>query len=371
MGRHNDKIVITTSSQGSGGRRSYVQHDDRRNGGNKNKTWRKDGSDKHVSFEKRGGFIRKKKGGNHSGATKLGQILFEEGDEDMGGNPRNSDSNNRYQSGRSRAPRGALRGQRGGKRGRGGRGGHVYIAPGLLNQRGGRNLMGKSWHKVTIHNGTKYQKNELLSSLLSSSTAPFKPIAFSKLGPNFVFYVETKESALALRAVDRKLVMPDGANLGLKVESSSPPQMNMSDEVLEKIKIVMSSRYTPATKALDLKQFHADNAFLGEDVYAPLNRSTVLNNIIKIIGDNIPEIEAVDLSDNRIPTLDHFSTLATRAPNVKLLYLNDNRIYEVSELEKCKSWKLVELKLLGNPCVTKFKDTTSYHKYIINYLFAF
>ena len=85
-------------------------------------------------------------------------------------------------------------------------------------------------------------------------------------------------------------------------------------------------RYTVATKALDLKNFHADPQFLGEPMYVPLNRSVVLNEIIKIVGDNIPEVEAIDLSENSLRSFDNLSLLTDKTPNVKLLYLAKNRV---------------------------------------------
>ena len=48
--------------------------------------------------------------------------------------------------------------------------------------------------------------------------------------------------------------------------------------------------------------------------------------IIKIIGDNIPQLEAIQLSHNKLRTLDGFETLSTRAPGVKILYLSDNNV---------------------------------------------
>ena len=45
----------------------------------------------------------------------------------------------------------------------------------------------------------------------------------------------------------------------------------------------MGTRYRADVKALDLKSFHTDKGFIGESVYAPLNRSVVLKEVIQII----------------------------------------------------------------------------------------
>lgn len=88
----------------------------------------------------------------------------------------------------------------------------------------------------------------------------------------------------------------------------------------------MSSRFIKESNALNLKKFHSDNAFLGEPVYAPLNRGNVMSKVVNIIGDHIPEVSAIDFSDNGIRGLDHFASLVQKAPNVKILYLADNKV---------------------------------------------
>ena len=86
------------------------------------------------------------------------------------------------------------------------------------------------------------------------------------------------------------------------------------------------SRYRPETKALDLKQFHTDATFLGQNIFAPLYRSNVLSVVAKIVGENIPELEAVDLSDNKLRSLEHLDTWAEKAPHVKTLYMVNNNV---------------------------------------------
>ena len=46
----------------------------------------------------------------------------------------------------------------------------------------------------------------------------------------------------------------------------------------------MAKRYISNAKALDMKAFHTDPAFVGEAVYTPLARRVVLHEVIKIIG---------------------------------------------------------------------------------------
>ena len=84
-----------------------------------------------------------------------------------------------------------------------------------------------------------------------------------------------------------------------RADPSPPPTMVINDDAIEKIKTVMSQRYNPANKALDMKSFHSDRSFLGESVYAPLSRALCMKKVVQIINENIPEVEAIDFSDNR------------------------------------------------------------------------
>ena len=110
-----------------------------------------------------------------------------------------------------------------------------------------------------------------------------------------------------------------------------------------------------------------------------------LIQIIKIIGDNIPQLEAIQLSHNKLRTLDGFETLTTRAPSVKILYLSDNNVshlftnkylfiynfhlvfsFQISdhkELTKARGWKLLDMQIANNPMTARLKESNAYPKY--------
>lgn len=47
---------------------------------------------------------------------------------------------------------------------------------------------------------------------------------------------------------------------------------------------------------------------------------------IDIIAENIPDLEALNLNDNKIHHIDHLRILPTKLKNVKILYIGDNRV---------------------------------------------
>lgn len=47
---------------------------------------------------------------------------------------------------------------------------------------------------------------------------------------------------------------------------------------------------------------------------------------IDIIAENIPDLEALNLNDNKLHGIEHLKVLCTKFKNLKILYLGDNRV---------------------------------------------
>lgn len=45
-----------------------------------------------------------------------------------------------------------------------------------------------------------------------------------------------------------------------------------------------------------------------------------------VIKENIPDLEALNLNDNKLHMLDHFKLLDKKAPNLKILYMANNKV---------------------------------------------
>jgi len=359
--------------ENSGGGRRYDAHDDRgghddrgvdegRNAGRGgNRVWTRGGGNgphpngsiqnrlgpRTVNFEdqgpRRGGIAKRSRGGKYQ--NKNIHIVLPEDDDDM-----ERERRGEGQAGRARAPyhrgRGGPRGGRMVSYGRAGAGVRVG-GPGATDV--------FSWHKVILKNGTKYDKIALLKELLAKSEHKFMPICYSKQGINTFFYLEDEAAARSLRELDKKIEMPDGYPLTINVDRSTPPNMPLTDELVEKIKLVMSNRYNVANKALNLAAFHTDEAFAGESFYAPLWRSNVMNKVLTVIMDNIPEVAALDLSKNKLTSmsLEFFSTFKSKVKDLRILHLADNKIGDTRGLDKMRGMALAELKLTGNPLLDK------------------
>ncbi|KAG5676794.1 hypothetical protein PVAND_006602 [Polypedilum vanderplanki] len=82
--------------------------------------------------------------------------------------------------------------------------------------------------------------------------------------------------------------------------------------------------------------------------------------VIDIIAENIPDLEALNLNDNKLNMIDHMKVLSSKLPQLKIIYLANNRIVMLSSLDAFKNLPIVELFLDGNPCKKRFKDNSHY-----------
>ncbi|XP_041981455.1 nuclear RNA export factor 1 [Aricia agestis] len=214
------------------------------------------------------------------------------------------------------------------------------------------------WYQIIIPYGAKHEKDVLLRAILGFiSPDVFIPHYFKVNGNAAIFYVDDVKIAEKLYYADRKIFMSDGFKLVLIVKNSIPT-VKVDAELKEKMKMAMVKRYNAATKALDLTKFHADEEL--SDVFCALFRPVVMITAIDIIAENIPDLEALNLNDNKLHGLDHLSILCSKLKCLKILYLGDNRIPFIGSLDPLKMLPLVELYLKGNPLVNRFSDHDIY-----------
>ena len=64
----------------------------------------------------------------------------------------------------------------------------------------------------------------------------------------------------------------------------------MNEENMEKLKVVMSSRYDPSVKTLDLAALYEDKNLQQEGLFLPMNRPVIATCVGKIIQQHIPEV---------------------------------------------------------------------------------
>ncbi|XP_069501258.1 nuclear RNA export factor 1 [Ambystoma mexicanum] len=234
------------------------------------------------------------------------------------------------------------------------------------DQRGGSRENRKQWFRITIPQGRKYEKTWILSAIQSACTVPFIPIEFHFDRMRAEFYVEGENVAKALQQLSRRITDKDDNKMVILIKSCNPPPstqkefQDLKDEDIVQLKLCMSRRYDGALQALDLKNVRSDTELMTQGVVVMLQKRSCMEAVLRIIEENIPELLALDLSNNKLCRLEDLTELPQKAPLLKHLNLSGNELKTERELDRLKGMKLQELWLDGNPLCDFFRDQSSY-----------
>ncbi|XP_032683764.1 nuclear RNA export factor 1-like [Odontomachus brunneus] len=211
------------------------------------------------------------------------------------------------------------------------------------------------WYKICIPFGHKYEKDYVLRNLLNyMAPEAFIPITYKVMDNSAIFYVDDQKAANALANCDRKITMTDGFKLQIRVKPGFP-QFEIDDKLKERLKQAMGKRYIAETNALDLSKFHQD-VDLVADYFCALFRPVMLMAVLDIVGEHIPTLEALNLEGNKLHIIQGLGILNKKFPKLKILYIGDNKIREMHQIDVLKDLKLEELRLNGNPVCKKYKS---------------
>ncbi|XP_033733776.1 nuclear RNA export factor 1-like [Pecten maximus] len=231
---------------------------------------------------------------------------------------------------------------------------------GYSNSGGRYNNSGPQWYKVTIPKGKKSEKSVLLQLINENIHTPFIPQCFHFEQDSAVFHIQDKDVADAIRSQSQRHTLPNGFKMIIIVKPSMPPANYMDKGTVEKLKSAMSRRYDSSAKMLDLSNLYQDSEMSQENLHLPLSRQNVMSQVITIIEEHISELEGLDVSNNRLISLEHLGRLTKICPNIVRINLGKNSVRHMDELDKVKDWKLLELMLDGNELCDKFEDQAAY-----------
>ncbi|XP_034934459.1 nuclear RNA export factor 1-like isoform X2 [Chelonus insularis] len=212
-----------------------------------------------------------------------------------------------------------------------------------------------SWYKITIPFGSKYDKDYIINNLLSS-IAPntFIPIMYRVIGQEAVFYVDEQKTANQLLSCDRKITTPDNFKISVRVRPGYP-NCQIDESLKEKLKLAMAKRYVEANNALDLSCFHHDPDLVGE-YFCALFKPAMLGVVLDIVAQAIPNLEALNLDNNKLSALNKLTVLKEKFASLKILYIGDNKIKDMHQIDIIKDLKLNELRLEGNPICNRYRN---------------
>ena len=182
------------------------------------------------------------------------------------------------------------------------------------------------WYMVTIMYGGKYPKDTLLRLLVEALSPTTFNAQFYRIDKDTNaahFYVDDFDVAEKIFRQDKKIEMPDGFRMIIRVRGSVP-QTRIDENLKERMKLAMVKRYNAQTKAMDLTKFHSDPDF--NDIFCALARPQIMTAVIDIIAENIPDLEALNLNDNKLNFIDHLKIMSKKLPCLKILYLGNNKV---------------------------------------------
>ncbi|XP_011151183.1 nuclear RNA export factor 1 isoform X2 [Harpegnathos saltator] len=210
------------------------------------------------------------------------------------------------------------------------------------------------WYRIIIPYGQKYEKDYILRNLLNYMAPEiFVPIAYKVTDFDAFFFVDNQKAANALVNCDRKITMTDGFKLNIRIKPGFP-QCEIDNKLKERLKQAMGKRYIAETNALDLSKFHQDSDLV-TDYFCALFRPAMLMAVLDIVAEHIPTLEALNLEGNKMYIIQGLSVLSKKFPKLKILYIGDNKIREMNQLDVLKDLKLEELRLQENPVCVRYK----------------
>lgn len=218
----------------------------------------------------------------------------------------------------------------------------------------------QEWFLITILHARDLDRKFILESLTSHSKVPFVPISFSKEENSAFFYVKRQQEAFAIRDLNKLIVTPSGFKMIILMRKSSAPSSQITNEVIEQFKTVMSKRYNAEISTLNLTDFAKDAEFIHNEVLLDMNDSPVIHTILDIIVKNIPTLKALDLSNNNLLGLDSFLKLHEKAPNIEKISLANNKVQNERDIYYISKLPIIELILEGNPFCERFKEKQQY-----------
>ncbi|XP_020616741.1 nuclear RNA export factor 1-like isoform X4 [Orbicella faveolata] len=185
------------------------------------------------------------------------------------------------------------------------------------------------WFKVVILQGKKHDKEWLIRKLQSACEEAFQPVQFHYFrGESAAFFVEGGKVADALKKVSHKITVKDGSKLIVSVRPSAPPHNpssasvfhgmaddlsgegsgSLNDDTKQVLKECLSKRYDFPTKTLNLSDMFHDEVLNASNVQGILSRHWMASGIVRLIGENCPELRAVEDLD-KIKTLTQLVTI--------------------------------------------------------------
>ncbi|KAM9576899.1 nuclear RNA export factor 3-like [Trichechus inunguis] len=228
----------------------------------------------------------------------------------------------------------------------------------------------RTWFKITIPFGIKYDEKWLLNLIQSQCSVPFNPIKFHYEKMQAQFFVENASTAFELKKVSGKICNEDNESISIFVSPSPVPYFEQKEQKSTKVKLIKKTKikeYEVPQQALDLQRLHSDPGMtdssnsranvMSHDIEMGPNLRNCMAVSPRIHEENMPKLLSFNLSNNTPYQLVGLPDTMEKDPNIKSLNLSKNE--SEGELDKVKGLEPEEMCADRNPLCTTFPDKST------------
>ncbi|KAJ3034444.1 nuclear mRNA export, poly(A)+RNA binding protein [Rhizophlyctis rosea] len=201
----------------------------------------------------------------------------------------------------------------------------------------------------------------VMAFLNRKASQPIQASNFQSLGNDFVMITcqhAGQISALlklsGIRYAGNKLIITAASGSGPSSRPNSGPQQMVPGGIIPMLSTLISSRYDPNMKFLNLENVINDPVVTqsGVRLFEEGGRQQTGPVICKLISELCPGVETITFASNSMRSLSHLSTLPQRLPGLVNLSLASNQLQTFRDIEPLNGRELSNLKelvLVGNP----------------------
>lgn len=215
------------------------------------------------------------------------------------------------------------------------------------------------WHKIKIVKGGQYDKETVLKAILKAiEPTDMIPVKYEVCGEDAYFIAKNCGPALEMLCKANMIVRcanGDGVVLVITLGFISTRQVNVQLQPL--LLTVLTKRYNPNHKTLNLENFHADPD-IAKTVYCPLSQIRTFNYVLKTVSNSIASFEHLNLQHNEL--FDISAIENSNLKTIKYLDLRHNNLLNMSALAPLRNLEIIKLWLDGNPLCENYSTAKQY-----------
>lgn len=216
------------------------------------------------------------------------------------------------------------------------------------------------WHQVIVHHNGKYSPSEIIDSIFDLiSPNDFYPCYYKVESEQDSFFVRDCFDQLEKLYVKHlKLKMLDGweilVTLKMNVANFKQGQLNPIEIIQKEI----NKRYNTLNKSLDLSKFAESDVF--KNIICRLSNPRTITQVLSQASRRfMNNVESLRLEYNGIKSTRGMHPLIWMK-GLKQIYLSNNKIENVKDMESMPKDSVTELWIEGNPLCLKYALPDNY-----------